>query len=106
MNAKKASTMAISRADEQCFDNFDITHWTDYVRVVATDPKEAMTRHSAERCDSCTHLVALVNRIWQTSVEEPTVPEALVDSAKAIFQERRPSWRRHDVGGFPRKRGA
>ena len=84
MHTKKAST--ISRTDEQRFDNFDITHWADHVRVVATDPKEAMTRHLAEGCDSCAHLVALVNRIWPTSGDDQTVPEALVDSAKAVFQ--------------------
>ena len=84
MHTKKAST--ISRTDEQRFDNFDITHWADHVRVVATDPKEAMTRHLAEGCDSCAHLVALVNRIWPTSGDDQIVPEALVDSAKAVFQ--------------------
>jgi hypothetical protein len=77
------------RADGQRFDNFVITHWIDHVRGVATDPdKEAMKRHLAEGCDSCAHLVALVNRIWKTSAGEQTVPEALVESAKAVFQPR------------------
>jgi hypothetical protein len=78
------------RADGQRFDNFDITHWIDHVRGVATDPdKEAMKRHLAEGCDSCADLVALVNRIWKTSAGDRTVPEALVESAKAVFQESR-----------------
>jgi hypothetical protein len=77
------------RADGQRFDNFDITHCIDHVRGVATDPdKEAMKRHLAEGCDSCADLVALVNRIWKTSAGERTVPEALVESAKAVFQPR------------------
>jgi hypothetical protein len=75
------------RADGQRFDNFVITHWIDHVRGVATDPdQEAMKRHLAEGCDSCAHLVALVNRLWKTSAGERTVPEALVDAAKAVFQ--------------------
>ena len=78
------------QADRQRCYNFDITHWIDYVRGVATDPdKESMTRHLAEGCDSCAHIVTLVSRIWKTSAGERTVPEALVESAKAIFQERR-----------------
>ena len=78
------------QADRQRFDNFDITHWIDYVRGVATDPdKESMKRHLAEGCDSCAHLITLVSRIWKTGAGERTVPEALVESAKAIFQERR-----------------
>jgi hypothetical protein len=78
------------QADRQRFDNCDITHWIDYVRGVATDPdKESTTRHLAEGCDSCAHLITLVNRIWKTGAGERAVPEALVESAKAIFQERR-----------------
>jgi hypothetical protein len=75
------------RADGQRFDNFVITHWIDHVRGVATDSdKEAVKRHLAEGCDSCGHLVALLNRIWKTSSGAQTVPEALVESAKAVFQ--------------------
>ena len=75
------------RADGQRFDNFVITHWIDHVRVVATDPdNENLNRHLAEGCDSCARLVALINRIWKTSAGERTVPEALVESAKAVFQ--------------------
>lgn len=78
------------QADGQRFDNFDIAHWIDYVRGVATDAdKESMTRHLAEGCDSCAHLITLVSRIWKTGADERTVPQALVESAKAIFQERR-----------------
>ena len=46
------------RADGQCFDNFDITDWVDYVRGVVPEPdKGVMTRHLAEGCASCAHLV-------------------------------------------------
>lgn len=75
------------RADGQCFDNFDITDWVDYVRgLVADHDKGVMTRHLAGGCASCADLVAFVNRIWQMSADERTVPEALVESAKAVFQ--------------------
>jgi hypothetical protein len=77
-------------ADGQRFDHFVTAQWIDHVRGVATDPdKEGMKRHLAEGCDSCAHLVALANRIWKTSAGDRTVPEALVESAKAVFQERR-----------------
>jgi len=78
------------QADGQCFDNFDITHWVDYVRGVVPDlDKEAMTSHLTEGCDPCVHLIAFVNRIRQMSADERAVPEALVELAKAVFQERR-----------------
>ena len=48
------------QADVQCFDNFDVTHWIDYVRGVATDrDKEPMTHHLVEGCDSSAQLITL-----------------------------------------------
>ena len=89
-NRENRYKVACRRADGQRFDNFDITHWIDYVRGVVTDSnRKAMKRHLAEGRNSCAHLVALVKRVRQASVDERTVPQALVDSAKAVFQERR-----------------
>lgn len=51
-----------------------------------------MSYHLAQGCDSCTHLVALVQRIQKEAwVEESPVPEELVRAAKAVFPIRVPA---------------
>lgn len=67
-------------------DHFDITQWTDYVRgLVPSSEREAMALHLFQVCERCSGLVALIQRIQDSSSSEQAVPEYLVQAAKAIF---------------------
>lgn len=69
--------------------HFDIAQWTEYVRgLVAPREREAMEKHLAG-CQPCAEWVALLSRVRQAGADEVTVPQHLVQSAKAVFPTQR-----------------
>src|ERR1051325_8343567 len=78
--------------------HFDLTNWVDYARGVASlAASEAMARHLAEGCESCSRTAALAGRIQAQASAEVDPPASWVQRAKAGFPAALPemvSWPR------------
>jgi hypothetical protein len=68
-------------------EHFDIARWADYVHGFVSEPeREMMECHLLGGCGPCRRVSELIIRIQREKIDEPPVPEELVNSAKAIFR--------------------